>query len=340
MAKKFEFTKEALYKLLKKDKNLNEKWKNHALGFDNEFVKKKIKFDVKSIPTGETKTLLNVALEHFTHDNYTVERYNLIVDIIESAEITDDIVNYTDPDKNGNALFTVIEKVPPFLNALKIQPKWVKDHKWMIHPIYMVEQLVGLLLHYGADSQRVDKFGNTPLSEAVDHSYVNTSKILIGYMKYKNINVSNNLNKKYGKDNLLMLNQATKNGSDAIAEFLIENGADPSLKDGSGNNAVQFAKSNKKLTALFNKKISTVTKTPKSKTVTTRPETKELSPETQTSGELSEEEEGEDVDVGKEEMHFDAPTLLGLLENNDQDPDWTKNWEQWMDAVRKALNIY
>jgi len=103
--------------------------------------------------------------------------------------------------------------------------------------------LVTKLLQEGADPNRIGTgglSGGTPLSWATHHSDIGIMKLLIAG--------GADVNKKIeGGATVLMLATSTQ-----ATQFLLDNGADPTLKDQYGQTALQHAETNNKVSIVLN----------------------------------------------------------------------------------------
>ncbi len=89
-----------------------------------------------------------------------------------------------------------------------------------------------LLLEAGADPNRRDDEGNTPLFWAIDDGYIETAQELISHGA--EVNLKNN----FGHTSLM---SAASRGPLELVEFLLNNGADVSLADEDGWTAEDWA---------------------------------------------------------------------------------------------------
>jgi len=166
-------------------------------------------------------------------------------------------------DYNGKTLlhWTVafgLKDESKFLLEQQIDPNARDDEgRTPLHYASNVE-VAELLLKHGADPNAQDNEGNTPLHVAVREGDLDMVELLI---KYANPNIKNNkglLPIHYAKNCQIMtkllqitkdlnirdatlLHNAAKNGCKEVAKFLLDNGADPNVRDDEGRTPLHYA---------------------------------------------------------------------------------------------------
>ena len=153
---------------------------------------------------------------------------------------------------NSHGLFSMNnnEEIPPqvknnyielikFLitNGSKLNHK--DDYGWS-SLFYAIEygspiQLIDLLLQNGADVTLVSNIGNSALQLACKRRSLDVVKTL-----FNNSNIKDTINNA-DKIGVTPLIEATKRNNFEIVEFLLYNGADPSIKDKTGSTALKYA---------------------------------------------------------------------------------------------------
>lgn len=150
--------------------------------------------------------------------------------------------NYIDP-QTGNSLMNLVIIIAGWdkQNEINIKPRFIGEDEKKVITIYKPTQkcigyslaMVNILIRYGADVNKTDETGKTPLFFACQYGLFNFVEVLVN----KGANVNQNT-----LTGISPITIATAVGDVEIVLFLLENGAKIPSEPNTINNAIKIAK--------------------------------------------------------------------------------------------------